>query len=330
LAALGLSQPVEVSLLEWNVERLYRAIDDRGEPRPGSGGASQRQSPGAPRSRETGPKTGAARALGAGEASAATRAARPDGRRAAAVRSMGAHLHPDLVPDLAAQAAPQDQAEQTQRWSERLTRGHAGDGVHSMLRTLIADVPTMRVPWEQWLRVQLARGLSPRLDTSWSRPTRSYLANQGRCGPNGRLPWEPGLTQCRRVPRLAVMVDVSGSIDAALMTRFAGEIEAISRRLEAAVVVVIGDDQVRRVEWFDPERARPVARRLASIEFQGGGGTDFTPLLQEADRHRPDLAVFLTDLDGPAYFRPRWPVIWAVPQSQADRAAPFGRKLVLI
>ena len=31
-----------------------------------------------------------------------------------------------------------------------------------------------------------------------------------------------------------------------------------------------------------------------------GGGTDFTPLLEEAARHRPDLTVVLTDLEGPA------------------------------
>ena len=34
-------------------------------------------------------------------------------------------------------------------------------------------------------------------------------------------------------------------------------------------------------------------------------------------RHRPDIVVVLTDLDGPARFRPRWPVIWAVPEAHA-------------
>ena len=63
--------------------------------------------------------------------------------------------------------------------------------------------------------------------------------------------------------------------------------------------------------------------------FEGGGGTDFTPLLQEADRHRPDIGVVLTDLQGPALYRPRWPVVWAVPQAHAGAVAPYGRKLVL-
>ena len=113
------------------------------------------------------------------------------------------------------------------------------------------------------------------------------------------------------------------------MARFASEIEAIARRLEAALVLVIGDDRVRRVEHLAPGTLKPGRFSLRDIEFQGGGGTNFTPLLEEADRHRPDIAVVLTDLDGPARFRPRWPVLWAVPDTQAPPVAPFGRVLSL-
>ena len=52
-------------------------------------------------------------------------------------------------------------------------------------------------------------------------------------------------------------------------------------------------------------------------------------MLEEAARHAPDSVVVLTDLDGPARFRPRCPVIWAVTEAHADAAEPFGRKLVL-
>jgi predicted metal-dependent peptidase len=77
------------------------------------------------------------------------------------------------------------------------------------------------------------------------------------------------------------------------------------------------------------EHCKPGRSSLREITFDGGGGTDFTPLLEEADRHRPDIAVVLTDLEGPAHFRPRWPVIWAVPAAYAATAEPFGRKVVL-
>jgi predicted metal-dependent peptidase len=68
---------------------------------------------------------------------------------------------------------------------------------------------------------------------------------------------------------------------------------------------------------------------LLAGKVAGGGGTDFTPLLQEAERHRPDLIVVLTDLDGPARHRPGCPVLWAVPEAHRDARAPFGQVLVL-
>jgi predicted metal-dependent peptidase len=143
-------------------------------------------------------------------------------------------------------------------------------------------------------------------------------------GLHRRMPFEPGNSPNRAVPRLVLVVDVSGSIDDALMQRFAREIKSISRRLAAGVTLIVGDDRVRRIERFAPGRCD-----LAEIEFKGGGGTDFGPLLEEAARHQPDITVVLTDLDGPAHYRPRCPVLWAVPQAFAGAVLPFGRKLVL-
>jgi len=189
---------------------------------------------------------------------------------------------------------------------------------------LLADLPRTRTPWQQVLRTQLARALTPRLGISWSRPARSYIANQGRNHAGHRLPWEPGFTTARRVPRLVVVVDVSGSIEDAVLARFATEIDAITRRLEAGLTLVVGDDRVRAVTHCETGHSQ-----LAELKFEGGGGTDFTPLLEEADRHRPDITVVLTDLEGPARFRPRWPVVWAVQRQHAAAVAPFGRLLVL-
>ncbi len=289
-AEVGMPKNVEAALLEWDVERLYRAIDDR-------------------RPQERGGKR--------------------DGPRAASARALGRADQADLKPGSDAREAPEEGAAQAREWSERIARAHANDGEFSMLRTLIADLPSTHTPWEQVLRTQLARSLAPKRDISWSRPSRSYLANQGRAGSNRRMPWEPGFSSSKASPRLVVIVDVSGSIDDTLMQRFACEVEAIVRRLEAGLVLVIGDEQVQEVTRFEPARAVRGRSGLRDIVFQGGGGTDFTPLLEEADGHRPDIGVVLTDLDGPAYFRPRWPVIWAVPEAHASALAPFGRKLVL-
>ena len=300
----------EAALLAWDVESLYRLVDDR-RPQPPPLPLGRQQD------RDHRPREDQQPAAGNGQ--------REDGPRAARLRAMGQATPPDLVPDPAARGdTPEAEADHAREWRERLLRGHAGDGELSMLRTLLADLPQARTPWEQVLRSQLARGLSQRPGLSWSRPTRSYIANQGRAGPNRRMPWQPGTTASRQVPRLVVVVDVSGSVDGGLLARFAREIESLSRRLEAALVLVIGDDQVRKVQTFAPGQGR-----LADIVFNGNGGTDFTPLLDEARRHRPDIVVVLTDLQGPAHSRPACPVIWAVPDTLPLPTAPFGRVLAL-
>ena len=297
LSAIGTQQSIESALLQWDVENLYRAIDDR---HAGSGrGRDDAKKPSQPDPRQDGP-------------------------RAARVRALSSPEHADLQPDGQTRGAPEDDAEATREWSERLLRSHAGDGDFSMLRTMLADLPRVRTPWQQVLRTRLAGALTSKLSVSWSRPARSYIANQGRNAAGHRMPWEPGCSMAQRVPRLAVVVDVSGSVEDSLMERFAREIEAITRRLEAGLVLVIGDDRVRAVAHFKPGQSD-----LRRVIFEGGGGTDFTPLLQEANQHRPDIGVVLTDLQGPALYRPRWPVVWAVPQAHAGAAAPYGRKLVL-
>jgi predicted metal-dependent peptidase len=318
--ALDRKQDVETALLEWDVERLYRSIDDRRIP-DDNGRRREETGANAQNSKESRSEgRGSPRQTG----DPSQPSPRDDGPRAARVRELGANSEPDLVANADEDSSPEMETEQAREWSERLLRGHAGDGDFSMLRALIADLPRARTPWQQVLRTRLARGLSRKQAVSWSRPTRSYIANQGRGGPNRRLPWEPGYCANKTEPKIAVIVDVSGSIDDDLLRRFAVEIAAISRRQEAGLVLVIGDDRVRRVEVFKPGRFD-----LDDIDFAGGGGTDFTPLLERADEYRPDIAVVLTDLEGPALFQPNWPVIWAVPESHTLAVPPFGQKLVL-
>jgi hypothetical protein len=378
--ALGETATPEVALLQWDVERLYRAVDDR---RPGgsapvatsSGGTRER---GQGRSEQTQGRLGgegdaspSTRSGGSGSAEASARddprgnaplrerldaarearrarlapafepddaddpastppppAPRLDGPRAARTRMLGAGQPPDLVVHPHSPDPPEAEAEAAREWFERLLRAHANDGEFSMLRVLLADLPRSRTPWTQVLRRQAARALAPQPSLSWSRPTRSWLANQGRLGPGRRLPWEPGRSAVRAVPSLVLVVDVSGSIEPPLLRQFAREVEALTRRLCATLVLVVGDERVRAVQRFTPGSAAATA--LGQIAFQGGGGTDFRPLLAEAVKHRPDLIVVLTDLDGPVGEAPRVPVIWAVPEDQAPVAAALGGKLVVV
>jgi predicted metal-dependent peptidase len=322
--SLNRDQSPAAALLEWDLERLYRAIDDRRwRPLAGRGDQPRKNPKRDGNSGQDSGREGRDRPSQDPESLGRHAQTPEDGARARSARWLAADTPRDLLP-ANDELRPEQEAEQAREWRERLTRAHAGDGAHSMLRELIADLPKVRTPWEHLLRTLLTRGLARTPDQSWSRPARSYLANQGRTPGGQRLPWEPGRTASRAVPRLVVMVDLSGSIDPPLLERFAREIEAISRRLEAGLTIIAGDERVSGVAEFEPGRSN-----LRELAFDGGGGTDFSPLLREAERHAPDIAVFLTDLDGPAEYKPSYPVIWTVPAIHANARQPFGRKLVL-
>ncbi len=306
---LAIDAPVEALLLAWDVETLYRALDDRPPPQGGRRQADGRR---------------AGRSGSTGDSAPSAGSSRADGPRSQRARELAAGTDADLLPQPADQSPPEQEAEQARTWAQRILRAHGGDGPHSMLRVLLADTPQTRTPWEQVLRRQLARSLAPQPGIAWSRPSRSYLANQGRCGPGRRMPFEPGTSATKAVPRVVLVVDVSGSIDDGLVGRFGAEVESIARRLGAGLVLVTGDERVLSVQRFEPGRVS-----LQGMALHGTGGTDFTPLLEEADRHAPDITVVLTDLDGPARHRPRSPVLWAVPAAHAAAVPPFGRLLVL-
>ena len=342
--ALDDAQAVESLLLQWDVERLYRAVDDRRHaPRSnsrhqsGDRGENGGDAATAKADESDGRGGGAQSEGGTAQTPTPDHSAEPDagdetdgptragdGPRSAIVRAMASMIEPDLLAGTAGER-PEDVAEATREWAERLSRGHAADGGFSMLRTVSADLPRTRTPWAQVLRRSLSRALVREPELSWSRPARSWLANRGRTRGGRRLPWEPGVVTSRSVPRLVVILDISGSIDEALLARFAGQLDAITRQLDAQIVLIAGDDKVRHEVVNVPGRCG----LLSLPDMTGGGGTRFAPLIEAAARHSPDYVVVLTDLQGPAGPAPAFPVLWAVPPANAYAKVPYGRLLVL-
>lgn len=334
---LGVEEPVDVSLHHWSTESLYRAIDDR----QWQGSSASQSKSGAHRGKASTPvqkdspdhggssaadhqssQTHQERQYDADAHQGLAAQTASDGPRAAAAREMASTMIRDLLSN--SEESPELQAEQTRQWSERLLRAHTSDADQSLMRQLLADNKSVKTPWEQVLRTRLQRALAQKTDISWSRPTRSWLANQGRTTSGKRMPWQPGISSVKSASRLCVMVDVSGSVDDQLMQRFATEIDRIMRVLRSEVHLIVGDDQLRHQVKLETG-----VNALRDIQFAGGGGTDFAPMIRAASELRPDIGVLLTDLDGPAGDDPGWPILWAIPEAAAFREAPFGQRLVL-
>jgi hypothetical protein len=273
---LGPGRDTSRVLLEWDVEGLYRAVDDR-------------------------------RPKGGRDRSKRTR--KEDGPRARTTRALGSQLRRDLVPSPEAEEAPEAEAEA----GARVARAHhprprrrrralaccgpcsptcprsAPPGSSCCARSCAAALPAPRAV----LVPPVA--LLPRQPGRMRSTVGGCPGSPAAYGTSGRPPRGHG----RRLGLHRRPAAASAS---------PAEIEAISRRMEARVTVIIGDDRVRSVVHL---RAR--AHNLREHPSSAAAAAPTSPRSSPRRPRRPDIGVFLTDLDGARHHRPRWPVIWAVP-----------------
>lgn len=213
--------------------------------------------------------------------------------------------------------------EEKRNWQQRLNllRG----SVPELFERLAGELPRVETPWEQIFRSIVQTAFQEATHKNYSRPNRRWLAlerdYQHRAGVN--LPFAPDCIK-KRGTRLAVALDTSGSIDGELLGRFLAEVASMCHFNQRNLVLIVGDAAVHRiaeVDWTD------ATDELARINYTGGGGTDFRPLIEAAKDFEPDALVYLTDLYGETGDEPDFPVIWAT-HGIADNA-PWGERIKL-
>jgi len=89
--------------------------------------------------------------------------------------------------------------------------------------------------------------------------------------------------------------------------------------------LIVCHADVHQVQDFS---GREGAKMLRGFEFKGGGGTDFRPAIAEAAKWKPDLQIYLPDLQGNTGDEPPFQVLWAVPEGKAE--VPWGKIVELI
>ncbi len=238
----------------------------------------------------------------------------------------------DLLPGGAEGERP-ERAEEDGDWRQRVARAMdqgraAGRGIGRIGRT-IADARPPTTRWELVLRGMVARAMTEGPRPEYSRPSNRWLA-QDSAARDGSRPtpgFEPARPRRRAVARIAVGIDVSGSIDDARLSRFASEIAGIGRRTGAEVHVLAFDDAVQSTTRMT---GRDWAGEITRLRLTGGGGTSFEGVVAAAGALAPSVLVVLTDLDGAFGPAPRsLPVIWAVPDAATAPRPPFGRVIDL-
>jgi predicted metal-dependent peptidase len=216
------------------------------------------------------------------------------------------------------------------RWRQHITRAMdagraAGRGIGRVGHRL-ADVAPPRVPWEQMLRRLLSQAVMQAPQPSPQRPARRWIAGTAQALRAGtpQPGFEPGRRPCTDVPRIAIAMDASSSIDDARLALFWAEVTGIARRMRAELHLMVFDDAIRHRAIVDP-----TTQNIVLPELPRGGGTAFIPVIAEAQGLGAAALVICTDLEGDVGPPPHGlPVIWALPEAGAT-LPPFGKLIDL-
>jgi predicted metal-dependent peptidase len=149
-----------------------------------------------------------------------------------------------------------------------------------------------KVPWKRLLRLFAGRG------------SRTIL-KPSRLRESTRFPGEPGI-RIKRLQKVAVAVDTSGSIDDEVLSDFLAEINGIARA-GADVTLIQCDCQITSVAPY---------RRFERPVIKGGGGTDFDPVMRWLRENRRECfggCIYLTDgCAAKPTIDPVCPVLWVL------------------
>jgi predicted metal-dependent peptidase len=152
------------------------------------------------------------------------------------------------------------------------------------LRRWASEVLSPSVSWQRLLASAIRRGaadVAGRVDFTYRKPSRRSSAVSDVVLPSLRQP----------LPKVAMVLDTSGSMDEHLLARSLAEVEGV---LQA---VGIGRRHLHVVCCDAKAFEAQEVMQARDVELLGGGGTDMGAGLAKASelRPRPDLIVVLTD-----------------------------------
>ena len=147
-------------------------------------------------------------------------------------------------------------------------------------------------------------------DINWKRPNKKYF-------PQFIMP------SCHspRLENITVAIDTSGSIEDSQLKAFLSEIQYIHQVLKPETLTVIDCDcrlnHVYEINEYDD---------VMDLEFKGGGGTSFRPVITYCESHTPSVLIYFTDLEGlPIRDQLQYEVIWICYSKHPP--APIGRTI---
>jgi len=140
------------------------------------------------------------------------------------------------------------------------------------------EVLKPKIDWRRELQKLLKGSIENamgKMDYTYSKRNRRY------CDHDIVLPGYKGY-----LPRIAVVIDTSGSMTNGDISLAIGEVYGILKTMNAKITVISCDAAVHNVQKI---------KNIDEIKLIGGGGTNMAVGITEALNHKPDLIVVITD-----------------------------------
>jgi hypothetical protein len=228
----------------------------------------------------------------------------------------------DLLDHISRQENILRQAQAGAKPGDAILRAHRPDGM-------------TKTPWHKAMRRMASSALLHKPSVDHRRPSRRVISQVALAlnpsTPDANRPkniiFEPRNVQRIPAKRCVTVIDTSGSMyaDKQLLRDCIREIGSICKRVNSSQTIIFADAAV--CDIVDVEDS---TNRIAELQPKGGGGTDFRPAIELAQRLQPDLIVYITDLAGTFPDRkPKAPIIWAYPPMFEKTSTPFGQRLPL-
>jgi len=158
---------------------------------------------------------------------------------------------------------------------------------------ILDELLNPKLPWP----VILQKFLDQRVheEYSWARKNRRYPSDT----------YMPSLYSYG-LGHLTFAIDTSGSIDDGELQEMLSEIKGIQQVFNPEHMTIIDcDSQIHQVHDIDQ------TTDILSLEFHGGGGTSFQPVLDYVEEHPTQALIYFTDLHGESTLDPvNYPVLW--------------------
>ena len=179
------------------------------------------------------------------------------------------------------------------RTQAQMSGGNAVGDIPDEILRIIDELLNPKLPWQ----VILNRFLDQRVreEYSWARKNRRYSGNT----------YMPSL-HSYGLGHLTFAIDTSGSIDDEELQEMLSEIKGVQQTFNPESMTIIDCDSViHQVHEIDQ------TTDILALEFAGGGGTSFIPVLDYVEKHPTQALIYFTDLWGEEELDPvNYPVLW--------------------